>query len=855
MPDRSQLRIPVTGMSCAACVRRVEKALLSVDGVTEASVNLATGIATVTFDPSSTGTPELAQAIESAGYGTQNERIEAEVEGIFCASCVQRIERNLGNLPGVLSASVNLATGVVTVDALEGTAGFDDVVDAASRAGDYRVVPRRSNRGLDAAAPAGREAPLRSGGGFPPEDAVRPRDRESERLLRDLVVAGVLTILVFVGSMPALFPFVRSVPAEVRNLALFVLTTPVMFWAGARFFRGFWSAARHRTADMNTLVAVGTSAAYVYSTVASFAPGLLATTAADVHVYFDTSAMIITLILLGRFLERRARGRASQAIRRLAELAPRTARVVRAEGEVEVPIDRVSPGDVVRVRPGEKVPVDGRIVSGQSAVDESMITGESVPVDKGPGDDVTGATIVRTGSFDFEATRTGRETVLARIIRMVEDAQGSKAPIQRLADRVAAVFVPTVIGLAAITFVVWILLGPAPVLTNALLRTVAVLIIACPCAMGLATPTAIMVGTGRGAETGIFIKGGETLETAHRLTAVVLDKTGTLTRGEMSCTDVEPVRGIEEEELLRAAAAVELGSEHPVAQAVVAKARERGLILPEVEGFEAVPGKGVRGIVDGRLVLVGTEGFLAEGGVRRMADAEPSEAREKAQRGDVDASAAAYDVAHSLAARGTTPLIVSRDGAVLGALGVADTLRPESAAAVSSLKEMGLTVIMLTGDREAVAHAVGESVGVDRVIAEVLPGDKAAEIRRLQEEGALVAMVGDGINDAPALAQADVGIAIGTGTDVAMEASDITLMRADLTGVVQAIRLSRRTIRTIRQNLFWAFFYNVVGIPVAAGALYPAFGVLLRPVFAAAAMAFSSVSVVTNSLRLRRARL
>ncbi len=503
-------------------------------------------------------------------------------------------------------------------------------------------------------------------------------------------------------------------------------------------------------------------------------------------------------------------------------------------------VEEVAPGDTVRVRPGERIPVDGEILTGASAIDESMITGESLPVDKGPGDEVVGATIVRTGSFEFRATRTGKETVLAHIIKMVEDAQGSKAPIQRLADKVASVFVPTVIGLALITFALWLLLGPEPVFTGALLRLVAVLIIACPCAMGLATPTAIMVGTGRGAEMGVFIKGGETLETAHKLSAIVLDKTGTLTRGEMSCTDVVPVDGVTAEELVRAAAAVERNSEHPVAQAVVAKARELALELPDASDFEAVPGMGVAAVVDGVPVFVGTEGLLRERGVANT---------------DGDELTTTSGRAEALAEKGRTPLLVAAGGRVLGALAVADTLRPEAAGAVARLREMGIEIVMLTGDREIIARAIGRSVGVDRVVAEVLPADKAAEIRKLQEQGAFVGMVGDGINDAPALAAADVGIAIGTGTDVAIEASDITLMRADLMGVVQAIELSRRTIRTIRQNLFWAFFYNTVGIPVAAGALYPAFGILLRPVFAAVAMAFSSVSVVTNSLRLRRSRI
>jgi Cu+-exporting ATPase len=811
-------------MTCAACVARVEKAIAALPGVVEAPVNLATASATVTFDDEKVSAGDIASAITGAGYGVGTERLEAEVEGIFCASCVQKIERNLLALPGVTSATVNLATGKISVEAIAGTVTLGDVADAAARAGDYRIA------GAD------------SGAAEPVDHAAR-EEREAVFLRRDLTIAAILTVLVFIGSMPMLFPFVTHIPVRARHLILFALTTPVMFWAGARFFRGFWAATKHRTADMNTLVAVGTSAAYAYSTAATFAPGLLADASGAIHVYFDTSAMIITLILLGRFLELRARGRASQAIRRLADLAPRTATVVRDGAEVEVPIGDVAPGDTVRVRPGEKVPVDGVILEGASAVDESMITGESVPVDKGPGDEVVGATINRTGSFEFRATRTGRETVLAQIMKMVEDAQGSKAPIQRLADKVASVFVPAVIGIAAVTFVVWLMLGPAPVFTGALLRLVAVLIIACPCAMGLATPIAIMVGTGRGAEMGIFIKGGATLETAHKLTTIVLDKTGTLTRGEMSTTDIVPADDVTEEELLRVAAAAEKNSEHPVASAIVAKAAELKLDLPDSTDFEALPGKGVSAVVGGIPVLIGTAELMRE---------RPAASGATADAANEGALAAAEATVEELSRRGRTPLIVAAGGRVLGALAVADTLRPEAAEAVSQLRGMGIEVVMLTGDREVIARAIGESVGVDRVVAEVLPGDKAATITQMQEKGAFVGMVGDGINDAPALAAADVGIAIGTGTDVALEASDITLMRADLTGVVRAIELSRRTIRTIRQNLFWAFFYNTVGIPIAAGVLYPAFGILLRPVFGAAAMAFSSVSVIANSLRLRR---
>ncbi len=737
-------------------------------------------------------------------------RLTAEVEGIHCAACVKRIETELMRVPGVVWASVNVATGAVSVESNDGSMTLDDVAEAALRAGDYRLVkPREAESEGD-------------------ESGSRRREDAEHALSRRLTVAAILTALIFVGSMPTLFPFVLRVPTFSRHLTLLVLTIPVMFWSGWAFFRGFWSATIHRTADMNTLVAVGTSAAFIYSVVATLSPEGFAATGERVHVYVDTSAMIVTLILLGRFLESHAKGRASQAIERLADLAPKTAKVLRSGAEIEVPVAELVPGDTVLVRPGEKIPVDGIVLKGSSAVDESMVTGESVPVDKSEGDEVVGATLNTMGSFEIRATRTGSETVLAQIARMVEEAQGSKAPIQRLADHVAGVFVPIVMALALITLVVWRIAGPEPATTHALLRFVAVLIVACPCAMGLATPTAIMVGTGRGAEMGILVKGGEILELAHKLDTVVLDKTGTLTKGEMSVTDLVPTNGVSEDELLGIAAAAELGSEHPVARAVVEAAVSRGLSLIEATDFEAKPGAGVTARVESVRVEVGTSEHLGELG---------------------------HGAEEEIAARGHTPFLVARDGRLIGTVGVADALREESREVVVALQDMGLRVVMLTGDRKRIADAIGREVGVDEVVSEVLPGDKAAEISRLQGEGALVAMVGDGINDAPALAQADVGIAIGTGTDVAIEASDITLMRADLRGVVAAIRLSRRTIGTIRQNLFWAFFYNTVGIPIAAGVLYPAFGILLRPVFAAVAMAFSSVSVVTNSLRLRGARL
>jgi P-type Cu+ transporter len=670
------------------------------------------------------------------------------------------------------------------------------------------------------------------------------REREYGKLKSDFFLAAALTALILIGSVPMMLGFMPAVPVAWLNGGLLVLATPVQFWAGRRFYRGAWGAFRHGQANMNTLVVLGTSAAYLYSVVATLAPQLFAAGRAD--VYFDTSALIITLILLGRLLEARAKGRTNEAIKRLAGLQAKTARVVRSGEEVEVPVEDVQIGDVVVVRPGEKIPVDGRVLSGESAVDESMITGESIPVTRRAGDEVIGATMNMSGSFRFEATRVGEETALHQIMRMVEEAQGSKAPIQRLADRISAVFVPAVMGVAAATFAIWLLFGPEPAFTFALLNTVAVLIIACPCAMGLATPTSIMVGTGKGAESGILIKGGEALEAAHKLDAVVLDKTGTLTRGEPELTDLAPTNGTSEEELLRIVASAERSSEHPLGEAIVRGAKDRGVALTEADAFEAISGGGIRARVGGRDVLVGSSRFLSESGVH----------------GD-DLLAGSEELARA----GKTPIFVAVDGEAAGLVAVADVVRDESREAIERLHSLGLEVAMLTGDNRRTAEAIAKELGVDKVLAEVRPEEKATEVKKLQAEGKRVGMVGDGINDAPALAQADVGIAIGTGTDVAMEAADLTLISGDVRGVARAIELSKSTVRNIKQNLFWAFAYNVALIPVAAGVLYPLFaggGVpealrpvlgeygFLNPVLAAAAMALSSVTVVSNALRLRR---
>jgi P-type Cu+ transporter len=817
----TRISIPVVGMTCASCVRRVERTLSEKEGVAEASVNFAAEKASVTYDPTTTNPDDLIGAIRDAGYGADVRETTFSVTGMTCASCVGRVERALEKVPGVLEASVNLANERATVEYLAGEVEPKDLEMAIEGAG-YGVVREDSSV----------------------EDS---HEREYRTLKADFLLAATLTAIILLGSLPHMLGLMLPFPTGWLNLALLLLATPVQFWAGWRFYRGTWGALKHGQANMNTLVVMGTSAAYLYSVVATLAPQLFAAGRAD--VYFDTSSLIITLILLGRLLEARAKGRTNEAIKKLAGLQAKTARVLRGGEELDVPLENVRVGDVVVVRPGEKVPVDGRVVSGGSAVDESMITGESIPVTKREGDEVIGATMNTSGSFRFEATKVGEDTALYQIMRMVEEAQGSKAPIQRLADRISALFVPAVIGVAVVTFAVWLLFGPEPALTFALLNTVAVLIIACPCAMGLATPTSIMVGTGKGAESGILIRGGEALEGAHKLDTVVLDKTGTLTRGTPELTDVVVLDGMHEEELLRLLASAERASEHPLGESIVRAATHRGLPLGELEAFEAVSGGGIRACVDGRKLLVGSRRFLSESGISEYGLASRDE---------------------ELAREGKTPIIVAVDGELAGLVAVADMVRDESREAVDRLHALGLEVAMLTGDNCRTAEAIARELGVDRVVAEVRPEDKVAEVKRLQAEGKRLGMVGDGINDAPALAQADVGIAIGTGTDVAMEASDLTLISGDVRGVARAIMLSKATVRNIKQNLFWAFAYNVALIPVAAGVLYPLFTEgsvpeilrpvlgeygFLNPILAAGAMALSSVTVVSNALRLRRAKV
>jgi P-type Cu+ transporter len=810
--------IRIHGMSCAACVRRVEMGLKSIDGVTEASVNLATEKASVEYDASTVGLDAIKEKIGDLGYEVveptsakqgELEKTTMTVGGMSCAACVGRVERILKALPGVEDASVNLASSRVLLLHKPGTAGRADLETALGDAG-YEFL------------------------GFVSEAEEDPMEKFRAEELKDfklkLVVGFVLSILVHAGSMKGLFPILRDIPDSIMLPALFLMTTPVVFWVGSRFFIGAIKAAKQGTSDMSTLVAVGALSAYLYSTAVAFFPRFFTSAGVPAHVYFDGAAMIVTLILLGRFLEARAKGKTSAAIKRLMGLKPKTARVVRDGEERDIPVELLVRGDVVVVRPGERIPTDGEVVSGVSAVDESMLTGESLPVTKEAGAEVFGATMNKSGSFTFRATKVGAETALAQIIRLVEEAQGSKAPIQRVADKVASIFVPVVFSIAIVTFLVWYFLVPEPVFSRALLNFVSVLIIACPCAMGLATPTAVMVGTGVGAEKGILIKGGESLEKAYKINTVVFDKTGTLTRGEPQVVELVTSDGVSPERVLEIAASMEAVSEHPLAQAIVARGRRDGVALRPVEQFEALSGFGVKGLVGEKEVLIGNLKLME----RKSINLNGLEAK-----------------AGSLADQGKTAVFVALEGSVIGVLGISDVPKDSALEAVQILKSMGLKVAMITGDNEQTARAVADEVGIDRVLAEVLPGDKAAEINRIQKEGGIVAMVGDGINDAPALTAADIGIAIGSGTDVAMEAADITLMKNDLRLVPAAMKLSFDTMRVIKQNLFWAFFYNSLGIPVAAGVLYPFFGILLNPVFAAAAMAMSSVSVISNSLRLR----
>ena len=795
-----QTSLQITGMTCATCAGTVERKLSQLRGVSKAAVNLASEKATVEYDPSQATENELVQAVEDAGYGVAISEVVFDVTGMTCATCVQNIETALSGLDGVVSASVNLASEKAYVRYNPEMVTVAGLKKAISDAG-YKAVPADEKAG---------------------DYERQARDREQRRLVLLLIFSFSLAIPVFVLSM--VMPFDSSAD----NWLLLGLTTPVQFLVGWQFYVGTYKALRNRRANMDVLIALGTTAAYVYSLLVT---AMAATFEGD--VYFDTAALIISIVLLGRYLEARAKGRASEAIKKLMGLRPKTASIIVDGVETHVAVEDVEVGQIVVVRPGERIPVDGMVVEGASAVDESMLTGESMPVDKKTGDGVVGATINKDGMLKFRATKVGKDTALAQIIRLVEQAQGSKAPIQRLADSVAAVFVPVVITIALIAFIAWFVILGKP-FVFALEAAISVLVIACPCALGLATPAAIMVGTGKGAQNGILIKSAASLERAYRIDTIVFDKTGTLTEGKPVVTDVVSLGGASEADILRLAASAEKGSEHPVGQAIVAAARKEGREPSDPESFQALSGRGVLATVEGKEVLLGNRILMNDNGVQ---------------------TANVEETVTGLENKGKTVMLVALERKVAGLIAVSDTLRDNAAEAIGQLQRMGLETVMITGDNQRTAEAIAREAGMEKVLAQVLPDDKAREVQDLQAGGKVVAMVGDGINDAPALAQADIGIALGSGTDVAMESGDVVLVRNDLRDVPEAIRLSRYTISKVKQNLFWAFAYNTLGIPIAAGVLYPWTETLLNPVIAAAAMAFSSISVVSNSLLMNRYRV
>lgn len=786
----------IGGMSCAACSSRVERGLAKLPGIEKAAVNLAVEKATVTFDSTQITLNEITKKVEDLGYQVITDKVELKITGMTCAACSGRVERVLNKLPGITTAVVNLALEKATVEYYPGVITITDIKNRVEKLG------------------------------FGAHDASNATEIDKEKLAREsevkrqrfrLIIAAVFSLpLLLAMALHMLGVMGKTTELLMNPYLQLVLATPVQFIAGWQFYRGAYMVLRNGSANMDVLVALGTSAAYFYS---------IANILRHSHdLYFETSAILITLIILGKLLEATAKGRTSEAIKALMGLQAKTARVIRDNQEIDIPVELVLAGDIVVVRPGEKIPVDGVIVEGTSTVDESMLTGESLPVDKKTGDPVVGATINKLGTFKFQATKVGKDTALAQIVRIVEEAQGSKAPIQRFADVVSGYFVPTVVGLALLTFAAWFFLFDPGNFSRALVNFTAVLVIACPCALGLATPTSIMVGTGKGAENGILIKGAEHLENAHRLTTIVLDKTGTITKGEPEVTDIVSLAELTEAELLQLAVRTEKNSEHPLAQAIVNYGKKQSLSLEDPETFSAIPGHGVAVTIDGKQIVMGTRKLM--------------------KNNNIEFESASSQI-EALELQGKTVMLFALNNKLYGLFAVADTVKDNSAQAVAALKQMGIEVWMITGDNTRTANAIAQKVGISNVMAEVLPENKAEKVAALKKEGQVVAMVGDGINDAPALATADVGFAIGTGTDVAIEAADITLMRGDLTGIVAAIRLSKATMRNIKQNLFWALIYNSLGIPVAAAGF-------LSPVLAGTAMAFSSVSVVTNALRLKQ---
>lgn len=797
--------LQISGMTCAACAASIEKGISKIDGVKQANVNFALERITVVYDPNKTNVEEIKKKIKDLGYGVIQQKAEFDISGMTCAACATKIEKRISKMEGVSNANVNFALETISVEYDDKQVEPSDMVSAVKKLG-YELIPKQSS-----------------------EDKMSHQEAEIKKQYRKFIFSAILT-LPLLWTMVAHFNFLSFIylPDIFMNPWFqLALATPVQFIVGAQFYKGAYTSLKNKSANMDVLVALGTSAAYFYSLYLSF-EWMNAGSVGEPELYFEASAVIITLIVLGKLFELRAKGKTSQAIQKLLDLQAKTARVVRDGVEQEIPIEEVIVGDTIIVRPGEKIPVDGEIIEGQSAVDESMLTGESIPIDKVPGDLVIGATINKNGSLHLKASNVGKDTALAQIVKVVEDAQGSKADIQRLADKISGVFVPIVIVIAAATFFIWYFVVTSGDFRSSLIPMISILVIACPCALGLATPTSIMAGSGRAAEMGLLYKGGEYLETTQSIDTVVLDKTGTVTKGEPTLTDIVVADGFEEKHVLQLAASAENQSEHPLARAIVRGVEEKNIALLEVESFEALPGYGIRAVIQEKEIFAGTRKLMREQKISILDETE--------------------EIMEKLEQDGKTAMLIAIDGQIAGVIAVADTVKETSKKAIARMHKLGLEVIMLTGDNERTADAIAKQVQIDHVIAEVLPDQKSDEIKKLQAEGKKVAMVGDGINDAPALVMADVGMAVGTGTDIAIEAADITLMRGDLNSVADAVIMSQKTMRNIKQNLFFAFIYNTIGIPIAAMGL-------LAPWIAGAAMAFSSVSVVLNALRLQRVDL
>ena len=835
-----KLKLPIVDMHCSSCAITIEKEINKLPGIKSSNVNYANETAYVDYDTNKTNTEDIIEAIKKAGYKTGRSVLKLGIQGMHCGSCVSQIEKELGNTKGVLSASVDLGTESAIINYIPGQIDIAEIKRIIEKLGyktylaqGYKSVKTPSSRDKQEKEPVGKE--IKEEIEEPADENQAAREKEYKTLMKKFIFAAVLALPVIFFS----YPTVWGLPEQFQMgspvlryiwIAMGLLALPVMFWSGSQFYTGAWAAFKNRSANMHTLIATGITAAWLYSIVATFFPQIFPE-AELADQFFDVVFVVVALVVLGMALELRAKGKSSEAIKKLIGLQAKTARVIRYGKETDIPVEEVVLDDVIIVKPGDKIPVDGILIDGTSSIDESMITGEPIPVEKHKGDEIIGATINKTGSFRFKATKVGKDTALSQIIQMVEQAQSSKAPIQRVVDQVSGYFVPAVIIIAILSFVAWYLFGPVPQLIYALIVFVTVLVIACPCALGLATPISLMVGVGKGAENGILIRSGAALETAQKLNTIVLDKTGTITEGKPTLTDVITSNGFDEELVLSLSASVEKSSEHPLAEAIVKGAADKNLVLSDTQEFNAVPGHGVEAVVNDKKVLLGNLKMMQKFSI---------------QLDNLE------ETSSKLADEGKTPMFIAIDGKSAGIVAVADVIKEDSIQAIEKLHKLGLEVVMITGDNKRTADAIARQVGIERVLAEVLPEDKAFNVQKLQNEGKKVAMVGDGINDAPALAQADIGMAIGTGTDVAIEASDITLIKGSLKSVALAIELSKATMKNIKQNLFGAFFYNGLGIPIAAGLLFPFFGILLSPIIAGAAMAFSSVTVVTNANRLRK---